>query len=263
MYPFQVGAQYTRKDVFSLIGIADPGGGNWYTGYTSHENDWFLFCGVGTPGRTGHDYHNHFHGEELVWYGKTKSRINQPAIQGLLNASGRVYIFYRENDREPFTFAGFGRPNAVKDTSPVEILWSFVPFGHSQPEILPQEFVEPEAIYEGAKKTVTVNIYERDPNARRKCIAHWGAACVVCGFNFFAAYGELGQGFIHVHHLKPLSEIGEQYELDPVADLRPVCPNCHAMLHRASPAMSIEHLKSILTKGGQGVLVDKIISARS
>src|SRR2546426_11463727 len=125
MYPFRIGAQYTRKDVFSLLDIADPGGGNWYTGYTSHGDDWFIFCGVGTPGRTGHDYHNHFRGDELVWFGKIATRLNQPAIQSLLTCRGNIYVFYREDDRSAFTFAGVARPKEVKDTSPVEIVWCF------------------------------------------------------------------------------------------------------------------------------------------
>jgi 5-methylcytosine-specific restriction protein A len=248
MYQFKVGFPYTRKEIFSTIGIGDPGGGNWYTGYTAFKNDWFLFCGVGTAGRTGHDYHNHFHGDELVWFGKTKTRITQPSIQSLLKPLGNVYIFYRESDREPFTFAGLGYPKETKDSSPVMVVWGFRPNGQVQPEILPQEVSNEETVFEGAKKLVTVNIYERDPNARRKCIAHWGLKCLVCGFDFSSAYGDIGQGFIHVHHLKPLSEIGGQYSLDPIKDLRPVCPNCHAMLHREIPAMSIESLGKILAK---------------
>ncbi len=61
-------------------------------------------------------------------------------------------------------------------------------------------------------------------------------------FNLGEQYGEIGQGFIHVHHLKQLSDVGEGYEVDPVADLRPVCPNCHAMLHRNNPPLSIDEL---------------------
>jgi 5-methylcytosine-specific restriction protein A len=246
VYPFKVGAQYTRQDVFGTLGISDPGGGNWYTGYNSHGDDWFIFCGVGTPGRTGHDYHNHFRGDELVWYGKTGTRLNQRSIQGLIKPSGHVYIFYREDNRSPFTFAGLGRAKQAKDSSPVEVVWSFAADPAAHPEILPEEITEPDKIFEGAKKSITVNVYERDPNARRKCLNHWGLACVVCGFAFVNRYGALGEGFIHVHHLKPLGEIGEQYELDPINDLRPVCPNCHAMLHRASPALGIDALRALI-----------------
>lgn len=101
---------------------------------------------------------------------------------------------------------------------------------------------------EGAVEQITVDRYERNPEARRKCIEHWGTACVVCAFDFGAKYGALGSGFIHVHHLRPLSEIGEAYEVDPVVDLRPVCPNCHAMLHRGRRVLTIEELTRLLVQ---------------
>lgn len=99
---------------------------------------------------------------------------------------------------------------------------------------------------EGARKTVRVNAYERDRKARAVCIRQHGSICVVCRFDFEATYGILGQGFIHVHHLKPLALTDGEYELDPVDDLRPVCPNCHAMLHRPDKLMSIDELVAIL-----------------
>lgn len=97
---------------------------------------------------------------------------------------------------------------------------------------------------EGAARTVTVNAYERNPSARATCIAKHGNSCSVCGMNFKDIYGEIGDGFIHVHHKKPLATIREEYELDPVKDLAPVCPNCHAMLHRVAPALSIIELRA-------------------
>lgn len=107
---------------------------------------------------------------------------------------------------------------------------------------LPDEVNDPAAVIEGAKKQVVVNAYERDPTAKPRCVKKWGTKCVVCDFDFHAAYGELGKGFIHVHHLRPLHTIGESYELDPETDLRPVCPNCHSMLHRKKEVLSIEEL---------------------
>ena len=110
----------------------------------------------------------------------------------------------------------------------------------------PEEVPFPETVWEGAKRSVLVNIYERDQTARAKCIKEWGTICTVCGFDFQRRYGDLDLGYIHVHHLKPLSEIREEYALNPITDLRPVCANCHAMLHRSIPALSIESLKSLL-----------------
>ena len=104
---------------------------------------------------------------------------------------------------------------------------------------------------EGTTKQVTVNFYERSAEARTICINRYGLNCSVCGFNFEKAYGEIGKGFIHVHHLKPLAEIGKGYQLNPIKDLRPICPNCHAILHQRKPAFSIEELKAIIKKVGQ------------
>ncbi len=87
-------------------------------------------------------------------------------------------------------------------------------------------------LFEGLKSRITVNRYERNIIARRKCIEHHGISCKVCGFDFFKVYGEIGKDYIHVHHLTPLHTINENYKIDYVNDLIPVCPNCHAMLHR-------------------------------
>jgi len=101
---------------------------------------------------------------------------------------------------------------------------------------------------EGAKKTVRVNRYERSFEARRKCIEHYGCRCAVCEFCFTDVYGALGDGFIHVHHLRPLALNDGAYQIDPISDLRPVCPNCHAMLHRPESLLTIEQLRSRLRR---------------
>ncbi|OES30823.1 HNH endonuclease [Alteromonas macleodii] len=112
----------------------------------------------------------------------------------------------------------------------------------------PEEVQYPEIYEEGATKKVSVNIYERNSEARRKCIAKYGYSCQVCEFDFEEKYGELGKEFIHVHHLVPLSDIKKEYKLNPTKDLVPVCPNCHAMLHKTQPPLLIEQLKEILRK---------------
>jgi 5-methylcytosine-specific restriction protein A len=99
---------------------------------------------------------------------------------------------------------------------------------------------------EGAVRRVEVNRYERDRRARAACIAHHGTVCSVCGFDFEESYGTLGRGFIHVHHLTEISAVGSAYKVDPIKDLRPICPNCHAMVHRALPALSINALRKRL-----------------
>jgi len=90
--------------------------------------------------------------------------------------------------------------------------------------------------------------YERNPLNRQICLQHKGYTCAVCGFNFEERYGTLGKEFIHVHHITPVAQMGPGYVVKPLEDLVPVCPNCHSMLHRTTPPMSIEDLRSLITK---------------
>lgn len=105
-----------------------------------------------------------------------------------------------------------------------------------------------EKLYEGALVKVMANKYERNQKARRECVAKKGYQCLVCGRDFEATYGEIGKGFIHVHHLTPISSIGKEYQLNVETDLAPVCPNCHYMLHRKDPPYTIEELKRMLSE---------------
>ena len=106
-----------------------------------------------------------------------------------------------------------------------------------------EEIHDPETYPEGSKHVITVNAYERNPEARRKCIQHFGTTCFVCGFNFENFYGSDFRDFIHIHHLVLLSSVGDKYIVDPIKDLIPVCPNCHAAIHRKNPPLTIEQIK--------------------
>ena len=123
--------------------------------------------------------------------------------------------------------------------------------GDSVDILLPEEISETEGAYEGARKQISVNTYERDRTARDKCLQHYGTSCAVCAQDMSEIYGPAAAGLIHVHHLKPLSEIKEDYRVNPIADLRPVCPNCHAVIHRGKPAYKIEEVKGFLEKTRQ------------
>ncbi len=100
---------------------------------------------------------------------------------------------------------------------------------------------------EGNCYQVVANRYERNPINRELCLAKKGYACGVCGFDFKTVYGIIGQKFIHVHHLIPVSKMGPNYVVNPVEDLIPVCPNCHAMLHRKDPPYTPEEMRDILS----------------
>jgi len=99
---------------------------------------------------------------------------------------------------------------------------------------------------EGDVQRTEVNRYERNPLNRKLCLAAKGYDCAICGMNFERQYGPIGYRFIHVHHIVPVSQVGAGYVIDPLKDLIPVCPNCHAMLHRRNPPYIPDDLRKSL-----------------
>ncbi len=104
---------------------------------------------------------------------------------------------------------------------------------------------------EGKEKFITHKSYERNPQLSKKkketvfndqgCLK-----CEVCEFDFYATYGERGYGFIECHHNKPVSEMDGAGEVQ-LEDLSLLCSNCHRMIHRARPWITVEELKEQVT----------------
>lgn len=116
----------------------------------------------------------------------------------------------------------------------------------------PEEVLSDTSFAEGSVVPIRVNRYERDARARRKCIEYYGSQCIVCGFDFASAYGPPLTGFIHIHHLTPLASIRTSYRVNPVRDLRPMCANCHAVVHRREPPYTIEEVQTMVRKASTG-----------
>ena len=167
----------------------------------------------------------------------------------LLALGYQLYTFimeYSESEQNPdvAVIKNFERKLNKRYLKKEGTIW----YAYYEPNPFPEEIVVPENYIEGAKSKVTVNVYERDPRARLACIKEHGVICKGCGFDFETTYGELGKGFIHVHHVIPLSTVGDNYILDPIKDLIPLCPNCHAMVHRGNKLLSIDELKMLILK---------------
>ena len=247
MLTFEPGRKYSRADVKEIAGLRRTAkGGLWDTGIVEQEGEFVIFANVGAEGRTGHNYDNRWEGENFQWFHKGGSHLGWPSVKRLLADDSVVHLFWRDSNRTDFEYAGQAKPVEYLDTSPVAVLWGF-----TESEVNADMFEGPDEIpskefNEGKANQVLVNRYERDPAARRACIDYFGSSCVVCGFSFEERYGPIGKGYIHVHHLVPLSEVGENYKVDPVNDLRPICPNCHAMAHRRRPPYTIEDLHTFI-----------------
>lgn len=134
---------------------------------------------------------------------------------------------------------------APEEMPPVQIDYDI----HISEEINDKEASE---LHEGQKTTITVNAYERNPEARKRCLAYYykknggRIKCEICGFDFGEAYGEVFRNKIHVHHVVEISSIGQEYVINPEEDLLPVCPNCHMVIHSKKPAFSVEAIKELI-----------------
>lgn len=119
----------------------------------------------------------------------------------------------------------------------------------SAPQSSDEDIYSYESGSEGEKKSKFVTYYERDPKLRRQAIAIHGSSCAACGFNFGKFYGEYAEGFIHVHHIKPVAELGGSTVVDPETDLIPLCANCHSVVHRkSSNTLSVDGLKLLISQ---------------
>jgi hypothetical protein len=106
----------------------------------------------------------------------------------------------------------------------------------------PKDIASGVEYHEGSPIEVRTTQYERDTRERERCISHYGHKCFVCGFDFGVKYGAKLAGYIHVHHMVPLSRKKSNYIVDPIRDLRPVCPNCHAAIHSKNPPYSVDEV---------------------
>jgi len=157
-----------------------------------------------------------------------------------------------EPDGKPLKFRPSGEVDqqTLRGVRQLQPLWgqellAILPPLEANPYTSPEEC--PETYSEGPPIRVAVNRYERNAKARQACLTHHGVRCCVCGLRFEDMYGDRGLGFMHVHHCTPVSSSERQLTVDPIHDLRPVCPNCHAMLHRSTPPLSVDDLRSLIT----------------
>lgn len=161
-------------------------------------------------------------------------------------------VLQQHCDRSPGKrFKKFKGPAYFKQINRTRFKLIYTPLNFITPvftdNLYPESIPNKHDYITGATNQILINAYERDTKARKECIDHYGMECSVCGLDFEKQYGQIGKGFIHVHHLKPLST-GEVYQLNPITDLIPVCPNCHSMLHRENPPITIERLKDVIEK---------------
>ena len=103
MTAFVIGQTYARARIREIVGDPASRGGAWDTGYRQWRGEFFVFAGVETSGRTGHDYANHWVGEALAWEARSQTKISDPEIQRLVSGQAPVHLFTRSDNSAAFT----------------------------------------------------------------------------------------------------------------------------------------------------------------
>ena len=236
-----------------------PKGGNWDTGYVVEGNELIAFLNISSAGRTGDDFPNEYNpDDELVtWFGKKGTHSGQSIFKRLLAGELIAHMFARwSNKSVKFVYLGKGRVVQHQDGVQIEKNITAIKIWLSVDDVelnsIGAEGVTdhetPNVPSFGKRMSVLVNRYERDPHRRQQCLDANGYTCKICSFSFLDFFGDLGRDFCHVHHIEPIGERGGEYVLDATTDLIPVCANCHAMLHRKTPALKPDELREILTR---------------
>lgn len=117
-------------------------------------------------------------------------------------------------------------------------------------------YKEDEMVFEGEKTVSKSETRKRSRKLRDAAIAHYTQPdgklyCAVCGFCFEDRYGEIGKGYAEIHHTNPVYQYSddgfEAYISEAVDKVKPVCANCHRMIHRnAKRPLSIDELRTML-----------------
>lgn len=175
----------------------------------------------------------------------------QPFTEPVLAKNGDEYLEVIPDSRKP----NYWRDGVRAIDQPIyeKILGSLnernitAPESSSASQIADDDTYSSESGSEGEKKSKFITYYERNPKLRRQAIAIHGCNCAACGFNFGEFYGEYAEGFIHVHHVKPVAELGGSAMINPETDLIPLCANCHSVVHRKkSNTLSTDELKQLI-----------------
>lgn len=172
-------------------------------------------------------------------------------LERITNDSFKLFTFRQvESDPDPETgnvkMTSFEEELEERSLRVSDGKWFALPANDFEPVFYDADKVK--VYLEGSKIPVSGWRIERNFEARKACLTYHGHKCKLCNFDFEAKYGDLGEGYIHVHHVNPISDYNGERPVNPVEHLIPVCPNCHAMIHRGGKTRSVDEISRRLKK---------------
>jgi hypothetical protein len=249
LVPFEIWKTYTRADISVILGTIDANIRNGV--FKPHGKDFVILFVTEKKTRDRVPYEDKLEGDKLAWDGQRSAKTDS-LIVNHSSMNNELLLMYRASrqERKDFSFVYLGRIRYVSHLPghPSHFTLKLVDLDAKPDPSDDRDKMLSEVVtgVEGSRTSSLTTRYERNRALREEAIARFGTRCSICGFDFAERYGELGQGFIEVHHLVPLSTTKIARETNPAKDLVVVCSNCHSMLHRSDPVLSPEELQGLL-----------------
>ena len=247
---FELLGHYSRKELQEQFGITDA---TIFTGIfqpKGHSSIWLFVTEEKTSDRT--DYYDSFDGQILNFEGQRSGRTDNKIIDHISERNDLLVFFRKKKDQySNYAFAFLGRFQYVthEGEKPKRFVLQSLDLaegddgGYSPADQLSSP---PENLSEGRSRTRVQTYYERNPRLRAEALRLHGTKCFACGFEFSRVYGPHGEGFIEIHHLKPISSYTGDTNVSPEKDLVPLCSNCHRMVHRKEKMLTLNELRGMI-----------------
>lgn len=248
---------YTRSKLQDMFAITDATLRNGVFRLAEYHSIWLFITEQKT--RDIPQLHDLLDGDTLYWDGQPEGRTDKYIIEHE-SAGWELLVFYRKRKNEfphtGFRYEGRFHYQSHSGSRPTQFILQRV---NSIADIVRRDLTaltieeSPEAYYtEGKAHARLVNTHERNPRLRAEAIRIHGTRCQVCEFSFAEFYGELGKGFVEIHHLRPVAGYEGEVRVDPAQDMAALCANCHRMIHRdPDHPLSIEELRDIVRMNGK------------
>lgn len=184
-------------------------------------------------------------------------RIGEPAFLARY-ARGRAprhfYVADDTGDLYPMKalWAASHRPRIMPARfKPKDAIWGFDALGYEIAKLSAGAVAEAAAALdaqaeEGQRYRAEVTRIRRNAKIVAEAKAHYGPTCQACGFDFEQFYGERGRDYIECHHVDPLSGQDGKGDVTTIEELAMLCSNCHRMVHRTNPCLTIEELREVI-----------------
>jgi 5-methylcytosine-specific restriction protein A len=253
---------YTRNMLQEMFAITDATLRNGVFRLAAYQSIWLFVTEQKTSDIP--QLHDLLDGDRLEWDGQPEGRTDKYIIEH--EAAGwELLVFYRKHKNEfpraGFRYKGRFRYQSHTGSRPTHFILLRV---NGIAEIVSRDLAaftleeSPGAYYtEGKALTRLVNTHERNPRLRTEAVRIHGTRCQVCDFSFAEFYGSQGEGFVEIHHLRPVAAYEGEVMVDPAHDMAALCSNCHRMIHRnPDHPLSIEELRAIVRMNRNRSLVN-------